>query len=123
MTDSILDSTKKILGIDASYTHFDLDIMTHINTVFTDLYDLGVGPPAGFMIEDKEAVWGDFTSDDLLLNSIKSYMYLRCRLMFDPPGTSFAIASIEKQIASLEWRLNVRREDAEWVPPSSLSLP
>lgn len=123
MEDSILNTTKKILGIDAAYTAFDLDIITHINMVFTTLNDLGVGDPLGFMIMSNEEKWQDFTMDVLQQNAVKTYVFLRVKLAFDPPQTSFHIASLEKQVQELEWRLNVRRENVAWVPPSSPSLP
>lgn len=123
MEDSILNTTKKILGIDAAYTAFDLDIITHINMVFTTLNDLGVGDPLGFMIMSDEEKWQDFTMDVLQQNAVKTYVFLRVKLAFDPPQTSFHIASLEKQVQELEWRLNVRRENVAWVPSSSPSLP
>lgn len=123
MSDSILDNTKKVLGIDASYTVFDVDIMMHINSAFNTLTQLGLGPPVGFMILDDTAVWADFFDPvHGLMQSVKTYIYLRVRLLFDPPGTSFVIASMERQILELEWRLNVQREEATWVPPTT-SLP
>lgn len=107
MSTSILTSTKKILGIEESYTVFDSDIVMHINSVFSTLTQLGVGPSYGFMIEDADAVWSDFLGDDPRLNPVKTYVYLRVRLLFDPPTTSFLIASYQEQIKELEWRLNV----------------
>ena len=111
---SILDSTKKILGIDQSYKVFDLDILTHINTVFADLHQLGIGPEDGFAIEDEQAVWSDFTEGNVLLNAVKTYVYLRVRLLFDPPGTGFALNAMKEQIKEHEWRLNVYREGEQW---------
>lgn len=113
MSDSILDSTKKILGIDPSYTPFDLDIMTHINSVFFTLNQLGIGPAEGFMIEDSTAVWNDFVGgEDFNLNAVKTYVYLRVRLLFDPPTTGYLIDAMKQQIQELEWRLNVHRENS-----------
>lgn len=117
MEQSILISTKKILGIAEDYEVFDLDIITHINTAFSTLTQLGVGPTEGFMISDAEAVWTDFVDDDLQYNSVKSYVFLKVRQLFDPPSTSYLISAVEKQIQELEWRLNVHREDTEWVDP------
>lgn len=111
MEDSILNSTKKILGIADDYTAFDLDIITHINTVFSTLTQLGIGPIEGFFIEDDGAVWDDFISDDPRFNSIKSYVFLKTRMLFDPPTTSYLIDSMERQVQELEWRLNVVREN------------
>lgn len=104
---SILDSTKKILGLDSDYIAFDLDVMTHINSALSTLQQIGVGPVNGFMIEDATAEWGELLGGDVRLNSVKTYVYMKVRLAFDPPGTSFAITSIEKQVQELEWRLQV----------------
>jgi|SRR6185503_9277913 hypothetical protein len=117
MEQSILTSTKKILGIAEDYTVFDLDIITHINTAFSTLTQLGVGPSEGFMIEDAEAVWPEFIVEDFQYNSVKSYVFLKVKQLFDPPQTSYLITATEKQIQELEWRLNVHREDEEWVDP------
>jgi hypothetical protein len=117
MDASILASTKKILGIPDDYTVFDTDIITHINTVFSTLTQLGVGPPEGYMIEDDAAVWSDYIIDDMQFNSVRSYMYLRVRLLFDPPTTSYLIGAFDQQIKELEWRLNVHREETGWVDP------
>lgn len=119
MENSILISTKKILGLDADYTAFDLDIITHINTAFSTLTQLGIGPAEGFMIEDEREKWDDFIDidSDLQLNSVKSYVFLRVKQLFDPPTTSYLIDSTERQIEQLEWRLNVHREETAWVDP------
>ena len=109
METSILTSTKKILGIAEDYTVFYLDIITHINTAFSTLTQLGVGQPEGFMIEDETAVWTDFIADDMQYNSVKTYVYLRTRLLFDPPSTSYLITAYNDQIKELEWRLNSHR--------------
>ncbi len=117
MIQSILDSTKKVLNIDPSYTVFDEDILMHINSAFGTLRQLGVGPEVGFHIEDNTAVWEDFTGVDNRFNEVKSYIYLRVRLLFDPPGTSFLLEAIKEQIKELEWRLNTEREHTDWVEP------
>jgi hypothetical protein len=116
---SILNSTKKILGIAADYTVFDLDIITHINTAFSTLTQLGVGPAEGFMIESADDLWTDFdpVDDDRQYNAVKSYIYLRVRLLFDPPTTSYLITALEKQVQELEWRMNVYREETGWTDP------
>lgn len=122
MEQSILKSTKKILGIADDYTVFDLDIITHINSAFSTLTQLGVGPSTGFMIEDAEPVWADFIGADLQNNSVKSYVFLKVRMLFDPPSTSYLISATEKQIQELEWRLNVHREESLWVDPNPVDL-
>lgn len=105
--DSILTSIKKMLGIVEEYEQFDQDIVIHINTVLTILSQLGVGPPNGFSIKDKTATWQDFVGDNPALESIKSYIYLKVRLIFDPPLSSVVTSSIEKMISELEWRILV----------------
>ena len=111
MTDSILTSTKKILGIDEDYEAFDVDVVTHINGVFSTLNQLGIGPEEGFMIDDKSDLWSDFLGDNLRLNNVKTYMYLRVRMLFDPPTTSYLIEALNTQVKELEWRINVNREE------------
>lgn len=113
MTDSILNGTKKILGLDPDYTAFDHDVITHINTALGTLNQLGIGPINGFMIDDDEATWDDFLAGDPRLNGVRTYVYLRVRLLFDPPNTSFAITAMQEQVKELEWRLNVHREGVE----------
>lgn len=119
MSNSILTSTKKILGISEDYTVFDVDIITHINSVFTTLTQLGVGPEEGFYIEDATAVWDDFIAPESNLSAVRSYVYLRVRLLFDPPSTSYHIASLKEQVLELEWRLNVQVEPVP-VPPEEV---
>jgi hypothetical protein len=117
VSDSILTSTKKILGIEEDYTAYDVDILMHINSVFSTLNQLGIGPVDGFSIEDATPTWDAFLGTDLRLNSVKQYVYLRVRLLFDPPGTSYLVDSFEKQVRELEWRLNVVREEDAWIDP------
>ncbi len=105
--DSILTSIKKLLGIAEEYDHFDPDIIMHINTVFSVLTQLGVGPPSGFSITDKTAVWSDYEKSDSRLEMLKSYMYLKVKLLFDPPLGTASIEAINRQISELEWRINV----------------
>jgi len=108
--DSILNSVKKVLSIADDYTAFDVDVIMHINSVFNTLQQLGVGPEEGFAIEDEEAEWDEFLRGDTNLNSVKTYVYLRVRLLFDPPETSYAKDAMANQVQELEWRLNVYRE-------------
>lgn len=114
MEESILITVKKILGLAEDYTVFDLDIITHINSVFTTLTQLHVGPPGGFMIEDETAVWGDFIDPIENLNAVKTYVYLRVRLLFDPPSTAYLVTATQEQIKELEWRLNVQADPGNW---------
>lgn len=124
MEDSILKSTKKMLGLAADYIEFDLDVLTHINTVFSTLSQIGIGPLGGFMIEDDQATWTEYLGPEPELhNTVKSYIYLRVRLLFDPPETSFAIEAMNNQIREFEWRLNALREVTQWTEPPRKILP
>ena len=107
--ESILTSIKKLLGVDKDYTQFDDDIIMHINTVFLNLAQLGVGPAEGFVIEDDSSEWSDFVDVDnnAQLHAIKTYIYLKVKLLFDPPLSSTVIESMNHMISELEWRLNV----------------
>lgn len=106
--DSILTSIKKLLGITEEYTPFDPDIIMHINSVFLTLYELGIGPPNGFSIEDDTAEWHDYISNnDILLGAVKSYMYLKVRMLFDPSLTSAVTELMKEQAKEFEWRMNV----------------
>lgn len=115
MENSILTSTKKILGLPEEYTAFDHDIIVHINSVFSTLTQLGVGPVGGFVIEDETTQWDEYATTGVPvndMNSVRTYVFLKVRQYFDPPTTSFMIEASERQIAELEWRLNVSREYA-----------
>ena len=112
--ESILTSIKKQLGIAKEYTHFDADIIMHINSVFMVLTQLGVGPSDGFYIEDDSLEWMDFIEDPNQLQAVKTYIYLKVRLLFDPASLGSAtLAAYERQIQELEWRLNVAAESGE----------
>ena len=105
--ESILTSIKKLLGITEEYTHFDTDLIMHINSVFMILTQLGVGPEEGFFIEDEDAVWTDFTGESPTVELVKSYVYLKVKLLFDPPTSSAVIDSTNRMIREFEWRPNV----------------
>lgn len=106
MTESILTSIKKLLGIPESYDAFDTDIIIHINTVFTILYELGVGNEA-FSISDATTTWDDFIGDSRDLELVKTYVYLKVKLVFDPPTSAAAIQATKDLISELEFRINV----------------
>lgn len=120
MAGSILTETKKVLGIEEDYTAFDPDITMHINSVFATLNQLGIGPEGGYAIVDKTDTWDAFIGTNVKYNSVKTYMYLKVRIFFDPPATSFGIEAIKKQADEFEWRLNVLREGTDWVPPDDV---
>lgn len=112
--ESILTSIKKLLGIPEEYEHFDADIIMHINSVFMTLTQLGVGPTEGYMIIDEDNTWDEFIQDKRTIESVRSYMYLKVKLLFDSSSlSSSVIAAMERQIAEFEWRLNVAVDPAK----------
>lgn len=112
--ESILTSVKKMLGITEEYTHFDPDIIMHINSVFMVLNQLGVGPEKGFFIEDDTTTWADFLGDPTILQIVKSYMYMKVRLLFDPPANGTVMKSMEQLISEFEFRLNIAVDNGEF---------
>lgn len=108
--DSILASIKKLLGIEADYEQFDTDIIIYINSVLMALIQLGIGPSTGFSISDNSAIWSDLLGDRTDLEAVKTYVYLKVRLVFDPPQNSFLVDSIKNMITELEFRLNAQVE-------------
>lgn len=110
--ESILTSIKKMLGVTEEYTHFDADIIMHINSVFMILNQIGIGPDGGFAIEDKTKLWSEYIpeEDSLKIEAVKSYVYFKVRLMFDPPLSSAVMDATNRMIDELEWRLNLYAE-------------
>lgn len=117
MSGSILDDVKKLLGIGQDYLQFDQDLIIHINSVFFDLHQLGVGPDDEFSISDNSTTWDAFIGADHKWDAVKTYMGLRVRLIFDPPTSSIAVDSYQKMIDKYEWMLNVKREGESWTDP------
>lgn len=110
MEESILNSIKKMLGLASEYTTFDTDIVIHINSVFATLYQLGVGPDDGFRITDASTVWNEYLQDSKKFDAVKTYIYLKVRLLFDPPSSSAISATFERMISEYEFRLRVEAE-------------
>lgn len=110
--ESILASIKKLLGIPEDYTQFDQDVIMHINTVLMTVTQLGVGPEEGFDIENGTATWGEFIGDDeRSIKAVTTFVYLKVRLLFDPPLSGVLVESIERQAKELEWRIKERAEE------------
>lgn len=101
---SILDSIKKMLGIQEEETVFDTDIVIHINSVFASLVQMGIGPEEGYSITGASEKWGDFLNNDKRLESVKTYVYLKVRIIFDPPASATILEAYKQQIAEFEWR-------------------
>jgi hypothetical protein len=105
--DSILNSIKKLLGITEEYTHFDEDIVIQINSAFSTLNQLGVGPESGFQIEDASTTWSEFLGNDPRLNFAKTFVQIKVKLAFDPPTSSALMDSYNRQLDELTWRLSI----------------
>ena len=115
-TDSILLSVKRMLGISSEDHAFDAEVTMHINSVFSILNQLGVGPTEGFMITGESETWDDFLiADKLKLQMVKSYVYQKTKIIFDPPSTGVLNEALERQIKELEWRLYIQADPTEEV--------
>jgi hypothetical protein len=121
MATSILNAAKETLGIAEEDPAFDIELTIHINSVLADLNDFGVGPVAGHEITGPEDTWEDFLGSEKKLNTAKSYMYLRLRLIFDPPATGPATESFNKQAEQMAWRLQTRQEVAILEDPLNVT--
>ena len=118
MNQSILANTKKSLQLDPSYTAYDEQIILLINSAFSTLNQMGIGPVNGFAIEDDTAVWSSFFGTNLKFGSVKTFVYLSVRLIFDNASmTSFVMDAMRKERDEIGWRLNVVREETEWIDP------
>jgi hypothetical protein len=112
MESSILKSIKKNLGLPEDYVVYDEDVLMAINTALSTITQLGVGPEMGFEVQDVTATWEDLLGGDFRLNSVRNFIQLKCRLIFDPPTNSFAIAAIEKQLDEMAWRIQAAANPA-----------
>lgn len=113
MSESILLSIKKLLGIDAAYTAFDEDVIIHINTALSVLRQLGVGPESGFKITGSSETWGDLLGDSEKLEMTKTFIFTQVKPIFDPPSNSFVLSALKEESEELSWRLNIAAEEGE----------
>ena len=108
--DSVLLTIKKLLGIDSDYTHFDKDSIIHINSVLMALNQIGVGPDEPVTISSEMDTWSNILGDTKNLEAIKTYVYIKVRILFDPPSSSFVLEALKRQADEIEWRLNMQTE-------------
>lgn len=108
--DSILESIKKLLGIPKDYIAFDVDVIMHINTAFAILNQLGLGPEGGYGIEGYDDVWDDYIVS-YNMSMIKTFIYLKVRLAFDPPSSTALIESMQRTLDELTWRLELEGQN------------
>lgn len=119
---SILNSVKKLLGISEEYDAFDQDVIMCINSVFTILTQMGVGPENGFSISDSSATWDDYFSDEPHVEAVKNYVGAKVRMMFDPPTSSSMMQALTNVISELEWRLNVQCDNSTGTSKDDKSI-
>ena len=120
MEQSILKSTKKILNIGVDDASFDQDILTHINSAFSHLHQLGIGPEVGFVIEDDTPEWADFLNDETplpIVSAVKTNVHLQVRAAFDPPQMPHVMTAMQSQLLESDTRLLMMREETEWADP------
>ena len=110
ISNSILGTIKKLIGIDKDYGVFDVDLIVAINSSFMILNQLGIGPEKPFSITDESATWKDFFGDEEIFALAKSYIYLRTKLLFDPPSSGVSHEAVERQISEFEWRMHVQAD-------------
>ena len=117
MAGSILTDTKKALGLAEDYTAFDPEIIMHINSVISDLTQLGIGPQTGYMIVNSADTWDELIGDESRLNSVQAFIYLKVKLLFDPPSVGYIITAMEKMIEEATWRITVAQDEIVHPPP------
>jgi hypothetical protein len=117
---SILDSIKKMLGVEPINEDFDEELVLFINSGFMDLQQLGVGPVDSFSIEDNTKVWTDFLGTDINLASVKPYVFLKVKMLFDPPASSTVLEAFTREISEMEFRLKSQAERGLYI--SSVDL-
>lgn len=110
MLESILDTIKQMLGLSTDDASYDSELLVFINSAFNDLTQIGAGPAGGFEATDKNTKWDAFLGEDTNFHSVKQFIYLKVKLVFDPPQTSYVIQAFEKQIEEATFRINVRAE-------------
>ena len=104
--ESILNNIKKLLGIDSEDDSFDVDIKAMINSTIPSLAQMGIGPPNGFIVTSIDDKWTDWINPTTInLEGVKTYLYLKTKLVFDPPTNSTVIDAFNKNLAELEWRM------------------
>lgn len=111
--ESILTSIKKLLGIAEDYTQFDVDLIIHINTALSILGQIGVGDEKRYSVVDKSTTWDTLIGYESKLDMVKTYVYLKVKLLFDPPQSSAVMEAINRTISELEWRILVATDPTE----------
>lgn len=113
LQESILGTIKKLIGFEDDYTQFDTDLIIHINTAFASLAQIGSNLKEGFFITDKNNLWSEYTIDTSILEPIKMYVYLKTKMVFDPPASSMVIETIKQTINELEFRIQISADSSD----------
>lgn len=113
MNESILNTIKTMIGLSPDDAEFNTDILVFVNSALMTLRQIGIGPQNGFSVSDSTQTWSEFIEDIRYYESVKSYIYLKVRLMFDPPATSYVSEQMKTEIQEIEWRLKVEKEEIE----------
>jgi len=119
---AILTDTKKALGLADDYTAFDPELVMHINSVIATLNQLGVGPVEGYAIVNNTDTWDELIGDEKRLNNVQSYLYLRVKMLFDPPSVGYVLTALEKMIEEAEWRIMVAQDEITYPPPPPVEI-
>lgn len=117
MTESILNEVKDAVNVAEDDAAFDIQIKLYINSAFSTLNQLGIGPDAGFRIAGPDELWTEFVAEGPILDKVKEYISLKVRYSWDPPGTGFHTTAMKELVAEAEARLSYMREETDWVPP------
>lgn len=124
MPNSILEETKQALGLAPDYTPFDAEIIMHINSVLANANQLGIGPDAGLLVVNSSDTWDELIGTELRLNHVKSWMFLKVKMLFDPPAVGYVLTAMEKMITEAEWRIMVAQDDIiHPAPPPVVVIP
>lgn len=118
MSDSILDTIKEMLGIDVAVTAFDTEITIHLNGAFMVLTQLGAGPNSGFFVVDKTTKWSDYLGTETTLEAVKTYLFLKVKIVFDPPERAAVLEAYKSQINELEFRIGIQAEGGSTNAPT-----
>ena len=112
LQESILSTIKKLIGFEDDYTQFDIDLIIHINTAFASLAQIGSNLKEGFSITDKNNLWSEYTTNTAILEPVKMYVYLKTKMVFDPPASSMVIETVKQTINELEFRIQISADSS-----------
>ena len=110
MTDSILDSVKKMCNVAEDDPSFDQDLILYINSAFMTIMQEWHGMDHAFRVVDGSETWDDLLADDTDFEGVKELVGLKVRMVFDPPSNSSVMQALKDEIQNLEWRLYIWKD-------------